>query len=641
MTPPLTGLRVLDLTQVMAGPFCCQVLGDLGADVIKVEPPGTGDQSRHAMGFRMQGEDTAAFLAVNRNKRSAALNLKDPAHRDAFIRLAGTADVLIENFRPGVTARLGIDYETLAARHPRLVYASISGFGQTGPYALRPGFDLIAQGVAGVMSVTGEPGGEPVKCGIPISDLSAGLFCAIGVLAALRARETSGRGQHVDTSLFEGALALSIWETAELWATGRVPAPLGSSHRLTAPYQALRTRDGHITVGGNNERLWTRLCTALGREDLLADERFAGNDARMSNRRELEAELEAALVGARHRRLGRDPAGGRRAVRADPRLCGGGRRSPHARARDGGRARAPRRGDGARARHAAQALRHAGRDPAAAAAAGRAHRGGAARGGPRGGGDRGAGMTELLAERRGPALWVTFNRPEARNAMTFAMYEALFERCEEADGDESVRALVLRGAGDKAFVAGTDINQFTAFESGEDGLRYEATIDRIVGRLEAVAKPTVALVDGYAMGSGLALSAVCDLRVCTPAATFGLPIARTVGNCLSMENYARLAALLGPARVKDIIFTARSIGAEEALAIGLATEVVEPGEAEAHVEALCERLASHAAVTLRVTKEALRRVRAATTPDGDDLVREAYASEEFRRTVAAWSQKDR
>jgi crotonobetainyl-CoA:carnitine CoA-transferase CaiB-like acyl-CoA transferase len=297
MTPPLTGLRVLDLTQVMAGPFCCQVLGDLGADVIKVEPPGTGEQSRRSMGFRMEGEDTAAFLAVNRNKRSAALNLKDPAHRDALVRLAGTADVLIENFRPGVTARLGIDYDSLAALHPRLVYASISGFGQTGPYALRPGFDLIAQGVSGVMSVTGEPGGAPVKCGIPVSDLAAGLFCAIGVLSAVRAREATGRGQHVDTSLFEGALALSIWETAELWATGRVPGPLGSAHRLTAPYQALRTRDGHITIGGNNERLWTRLCDALGRRDLLEDERFAGNDARMRNRSELVAELEASLTG--------------------------------------------------------------------------------------------------------------------------------------------------------------------------------------------------------------------------------------------------------------------------------------------------------------------------------------------------------
>ena len=244
---------------------------------------------------------------------------------------------------------------------------------------------------------------------------------------------------------------------------------------------------------------------------------------------------------------------------------------------------------------------------------------------------------DVRTELRGPALWVTFDRPEAHNAMTYSMYEALFEACERADADEDVRALVLRGAGGKAFVAGTDIAQFQAFESGDDGLRYEAEIDRIVGRLEAVGVPTVALVDGYAMGSGLALSAACDLRICTPAARFGLPIARTVGNCLSMANYARLAALLGEARLKDVVLTARSIHPEEALAIGLATEVVD--DAEARVAELCETLAAHAPQTIRITKEALRRLRAAGLPDGDDLVREAYASAGFRDRVAAFLAK--
>ena len=223
--------------------------------------------------------------------------------------------------------------------------------------------------------------------------------------------------------------------------------------------------------------------------------------------------------------------------------------------------------------------------------------------------------------------------------MTFAMYEELFEACEAVDADDEVRAMVLRGAGEKAFVAGTDIRQFADFdESGADALAYEETIDRIVGRLETVRKPTVALVDGFAMGSGLALSAACDLRICTPAARFGLPIARTVGNCLSMENYARLAALLGPARLKDIVFTARTIEPDEALAIGLATEVVD--DAEARVEELCELLASHAPVTMWATKEALRRIRAATTPDGEDLIREAYGSEGFRRNVQGSSRRD-
>jgi enoyl-CoA hydratase/carnithine racemase len=238
-------------------------------------------------------------------------------------------------------------------------------------------------------------------------------------------------------------------------------------------------------------------------------------------------------------------------------------------------------------------------------------------------------------ETRGPAAWVTFNRPEAHNAMTFEMYEELHACCERADAEDAVRVLVLRGAGEKAFVAGTDIRQFLEFSTREDGLEYERTIDRIVGRLERVRKPTIALVDGFAMGSGLALSAACDLRICSPAAVFGLPIARTVGNCLSMENYARLAALLGETRVKDIVFTARRVEAEEALAIGLATEVVD--DAAARAEELCELLAGHAAMTMWATKEALRRLR--PVPDGDDLVREVYGSAEFRARVEAFTRK--
>ncbi len=289
---PLEKIKVLDLTQVMAGPFCCQILADMGADVTKVEPPGTGDQARQAMGFKLKGDDTAAFLAVNRNKKSVTLNLKEDEAREVFYKLVQEADVLVENFRPGVTKKLGIDYETLKEMNPRLIYASISGFGQTGPYAMRAGYDLIAQGMSGVMSVTGEPGGPPAKCGIPIGDLSAGLFCAFGVLTAYIAREETGEGQYVDTSLFEGALALSIWETAELWSTGRIPQPFGSAHRLTAPYQALETADGYINVGANNQRLWSRLCNALGREELIEDERFATNPDRMENRAELVEELE-------------------------------------------------------------------------------------------------------------------------------------------------------------------------------------------------------------------------------------------------------------------------------------------------------------------------------------------------------------
>ena len=297
MTMALEHLTVVDLTQVMAGPSCCQLLGDLGANVVKVEPVGSGDHTRQSMGHRMPRGESSAFLAVNRNKQGIALDLKQEAGREALYRLVRGADVLVENFRPGVTARLGVDYPALRAVNERLIYASISGFGQTGPYADRPGYDLIAQAMSGIMSVTGDPAGEPAKCGVPVADLAAGLYCAVGILTACVARERTGRGQHIDTSLYEAAMGLSFWETAELWATGRVPAPLGSAHRMSAPYQALRTRDGHLTVGANNPRLWERLCRVLGREDLLSDPRFTSNADRLANRDVLAGELESVLKG--------------------------------------------------------------------------------------------------------------------------------------------------------------------------------------------------------------------------------------------------------------------------------------------------------------------------------------------------------
>jgi enoyl-CoA hydratase len=248
---------------------------------------------------------------------------------------------------------------------------------------------------------------------------------------------------------------------------------------------------------------------------------------------------------------------------------------------------------------------------------------------------------QLLFERRGPAAFVTFNRPEARNAMTWEMYNALYECCEAVDADDEVRVLVLRGAGDKAFVAGTDIRQFLEFESGEDGVAYEQRMERVIGRLETVRKPTVAVIDGYAIGGGLGIAAVSDLRLCTTEAKFGMPIARTLGNCLSIENYARLVALIGPARTKQLIYTAKMFSAEEALAVGLATEIVAREELDGRVDELCASLGEHAPITMRVTKEAIRRLALADLPDARDLVFENYGSHDFHEGVAAFTEKRR
>jgi crotonobetainyl-CoA:carnitine CoA-transferase CaiB-like acyl-CoA transferase len=277
----LDGIVVLDATQVMAGPYCAMLLSDMGARVIKVEPP-DGDSTRAMAGAL--GSDSPAFSAVNRGKLGIVLDLSQPAGREVFTRLARASDILVENFRPGVMARLGLDYATLAAENRRLIYASISGFGQTGPDAGRGGFDLVAQGMSGIMSVTGEAEGPPTKAGIPITDLGAGLFALAGILAALHWRATSGRGQLVDTSLFEAGLALSVWEATEYFSGRGVPARLGSAHRMVAPYQAFRCSDGYINIGAANDRTFTKLASVLGHPEWVSDERFASATGRVADR---------------------------------------------------------------------------------------------------------------------------------------------------------------------------------------------------------------------------------------------------------------------------------------------------------------------------------------------------------------------
>ena len=289
----LAGLRVVDLTQAMAAPFCSMNLADMGADVIKVEPP-TGEDMRR--GSANRNGHSGTFLTINRSKRGITVDLKQPAGVEIIHRLVRTADVFVQNYRPGAAARLGVDYETLSALNPRLIYCSISGFGMTGPYAPRGGYDLIAQGMSGIMSVTGDEDGAPAKAGLPVSDLSAGLFGAYGILCALEHRERTGRGQLVDTSLLEAALSLTLREAGTYWATGRVPAPLGSARRDAAPSQALRARDGWIAVSADTDEHFVALAQAIGRAEITRDARFATATARLHNRAALIAELETTTA---------------------------------------------------------------------------------------------------------------------------------------------------------------------------------------------------------------------------------------------------------------------------------------------------------------------------------------------------------
>ncbi|HEX7465588.1 MAG TPA: CoA transferase [Usitatibacter sp.] len=281
-TGALKGIKVIELAQIMAGPTCGMLLADMGADVIKVEKLPGGDDTRSYTEPSIRGE-SAAFMILNRNKRGIAVNLKKPGGLEVVKRLLADADVVTENYRKGTLEKLGLGYDVLQALNPRLIYCAVSGYGRTGPYADKGGFDLIAQGFAGIMSITGEPGGPPAKSGTSIADINAGILAALGIVSALVSRATTGRGQMVETSLMEAAIQQTYWQSAIFFATGVNPGPTGSAHILTAPYQAFPTKDGWINVGGANQSNWERIVKVIGRPELAEDARFRTNGDRMKN----------------------------------------------------------------------------------------------------------------------------------------------------------------------------------------------------------------------------------------------------------------------------------------------------------------------------------------------------------------------
>jgi CoA:oxalate CoA-transferase len=291
---PLSGVTVVDLTRVLAGPFCTMILCDLGADVIKVERPGVGDDSRHIGPF-VNGI-SAYFASLNRGKRSVALDLKDPTDRDRFEALLADADVLVENFRPGTMDDLGYGWDALHPRFPRLVYAAVSGFGHTGPLAPRPAYDMVAQAMGGIMSITGHPGGPPTRVGTSIGDVTAGLFTAVGVCSALYERDRTGAAAKIDVAMLDCQVAILENAIARYTATGETPAPLGSRHPSITPFAAFAAADGHLVIAAGNDRLFRRLCDVIGRPEVASDPRFATNVSRTEHHVDLQKEIEAALA---------------------------------------------------------------------------------------------------------------------------------------------------------------------------------------------------------------------------------------------------------------------------------------------------------------------------------------------------------
>jgi len=289
--PPLTGVRVVEVGNYMAAPFCTMQLADLGAEVIKVEHPEGGDQVRHSAPL-IDGEGSA-FMRLNRNKRSIALDLKSEKGKEIFRKLAGTADVVVENLRPGTMNDLGLDYESLQGGNPALIYVAASGWGQDGPLRDQPGMDIMAQARSGLMSITGTPGGEPVKVGVPVCDLVCALYGALAAVAALYERRETGKGQFIDVSLLEAGVSLAIWEAGSFFATGDIPHASGSAHQSAAPYQAFRAADGWLTIGATTRPNWTALCRALGLEGLIEDERYLDSNLRHRNREALASTIES------------------------------------------------------------------------------------------------------------------------------------------------------------------------------------------------------------------------------------------------------------------------------------------------------------------------------------------------------------
>ena len=625
---PLDDLKVLDLTAARAGPQCVRQLSDWGADVIRVEPP---DRRPTDMGDRRNSD----FQNLHRNKRSLTLDLKSDAGRELFLRLAERADVVVENMRPAVKHRLGVDYEAVRAVNPRIVYASISAFGQDGPGSQRGGVDQIAQGMGGLMSVTGAPDGEPVRAGYAVTDLAAGLHAAVGILVALRDRDRSGEGAWVRTSLLEAAIGLLDFQAARYTVEGVVPPRVGNHHPTLVPMGTFATADGHVNIAAIDGRIWLELTRVLDLPELLEDPRFATVDLRMDQRDEINALVAARLRTRTTADVDRRPGGRGRPRGAGQRRRRGLRRRAGPAPGDGPAGRASRDGRAAPHRQRRDAGRPAAHAAHRGAGGGRAHGGDPRRAGPlprrhralsrR----RGVLMPEhLQVADDGAITWLTFDHVARRNALTIAMCRSLLAELERIERDPEVHVVVLRGAGDDAFMSGADISE-------QDDPEAPKAITAWYAALAAMTKPVIAMVHGFCLGGGLATALEADLRIAAEGSLFGIPAAR-LGVGYPFDGVQRLVGLVGPAVAADILYTGRRLSAEEALAAGLVQELLPRADLEGRVAELAATIAGNAPLTIRAAKAAIRgRDRDAVAR----LVAECRASEDLAEGRRAFFEK--
>ena len=638
MSLPLADLRVLDLTIARAGPTAVRQLADWGADVVRIERPPTPGKD---IGIsRRLGHD---YQNLHRNKRCLTLDLKQAEGREVLVRLARDADVLVENYRAGVKHRLGFDYETVRAVNPRIVYASVSGFGQTGPYRERGGVDQIAQGLGGLMSVTGLPGQGPVRVGTAISDLAAGLYLAFGIMAALRERERSGEGQWVTTSLLEAMIGMLDFQAARYLVEGEVPGQQGNHHPTIAPMGTFPAADGWVNIAATSDRHFHGLCQALGGEELLERPEYGDSAGRVANRARLEEEVaeltrrfEVEEVVERLNAAGLPcgPVYDLGQTFADPQVEHSGIAVPlehpdlgrcglwasRSASADALQATAP----GARVgEHTDEILAEAGLTrrtsttfgPASRSVMGTRRRFGVGDS-PMSGearentssepGTIDLPTTKIVARIENGVGWLTYNNPERRNALSFEMQVAQAEVLRRFQEDPAVRVVVLRGAGDRAFVSGADISEFEKLRTTAEARERYDRAGRESGRaFAALEKPLIAMIRGYCLGGGLATALNADLRIASEDSTFGIPAGR-LGVGYGFAGIKVLVDLVGPSRTSEILLTARRFRAAEALHMGLVDRVTAVDDLEGTVRELAGSMTANAPLTLRAAKFAIR-----------------------------------
>ena len=598
----LSRFTVLDLTRVRSGPTCVRQLADWGANIIKIEtPPHLVDGE--GPGGPREGSD---FQNLQRNKRSMTLDLKSPQGLAAFKRLVEKADVMVENFRPDVKDRLGIDYESLRKINKRIILGSISGFGQDGPYAKRPGFDQIAQGMGGLMSITGAPGGGPMRVGLPIADLTAGLFCALGIMTALLEREVSGEGQWVSTSLLQAQIFMLDFQAARFLTEGLVSKQAGNNHPTSIPTGVFKTKDGHLNIAVAGAVIWERFCNAVGRPEWIASPDYKTGKAAAAKPRQAQRRNRQGDRDKIQRGMGRDFQQGR-ACRA-ARSIRSTRYSPI------------RRSSISAWRRNQRVPTAAGLVSSASHSSCRARRARLRRGRrisastptrfSRNSVSRTARLTsctrprryeplrrhamnvatktdKMLSRKDGGVGYLIFNNPERHNAVSLDMWEAAQGILADFAADKAIRVVVVTGAGGKAFVSGADISKFESERASKDAIeRYNVAVDKANTAVYEFPKPTIAMIRGYCIGGGVGLALGCDLRICSDNSKFGVPAAK-LGLGYGYKGIKKLVDVVGPSFAKEIFFTARQFTAAEALTMGLVNRVLPDDGAGEIRQGLC------------------------------------------------------